>query len=321
MKKITILIPAYREAANLPALHRALSDIVASMEADGRRYDWEFLVVNDGSPDDTLGVARRLRETDPRVSVLSLTRNFGKENAMLAGMDYASGDCVVFIDADLQDPVSLIPQMIEAWEEGYDDVYGQRRTRGRESWLRKRLTLTYYNLLQRSTRINVLRNVGDFRLLDRRAVETMRNLRETQRYTKGLFSWIGYRKKALLFDRDDRAGGKSSFSLWSLFNLAIEGITGFTTAPLRFASVVGIIVSLVAFGYLMFVLAKTIFFGEVVRGYPTMLCVILFLGGCQLLCIGIIGEYIGRIFNETKRRPPYVADTFNGEKVTHQINS
>lgn len=206
MKKlITILVPAYNEARNLPGLVDALSSLADSIDT----YDWEFLIVNDGSSDNTSDVLRSLREQDIHVNYINLSRNFGKESAMLAGLDYAKGDCVVIMDADLQHPVSAVPEMIKAWEEGYDDVYGKRKTRGKESWLRKKLSLLYYSLLQKTTRIDILPNVGDFRLLDRRCVDAVRELRETQRYTKGLFCWIGFRKnrwnsKALTVPRASR---------------------------------------------------------------------------------------------------------------------
>ena len=234
---------------------------------------------------------------------------------MLAGMDYATGDAVIIMDADLQHPVSAIPEMLYWWEQGYDDVYGMRRVRGRESWLRKRLSLAFYKLLQGTTRIEILRNVGDFRLLDRRVVDAIRQLRETQRYTKGLYCWVGYRKKDVLFDQGDRTEGQSSFNLRGLVNLAIEGVTCFTTAPLRISAVIGFLVSLGALAYLIFVLVKTIFWGESVQGFPTLLCAILLLGGIQLIALGIIGEYIGRIFNETKGRPVYIAESYNEQKL------
>lgn len=315
LKKVTILVPAYREAKNLPLLVEALDGMVRGMNDSGRLYEWEFLIVNDGSPDDTAEVLARLRAEDPRVNYVNLSRNFGKECAMLAGLDYAKGDAVVIMDADLQHPVETVPQMIEAWEEGYDDVYGRRRDRGKESWLRKKFSLAYYSLLQKTTRINVLQNVGDFRLLDRRCVTALQELRESQRYTKGLFCWIGYKKKAVEFETHDRAEGASSFNFLRLLGLAMDGITGFTISPLRIASVLGLLVSLIAFIYLIFVITKTLFFGEEIQGYPTLLCVMLILGGCQLLAIGIIGEYVGRIFNETKNRPVYLVDTYNGDKI------
>lgn len=326
MKKITVLVPAYNESANLPKLVAELNRLTDSIlpppppgaePVSGPReeYDWEYLFVNDGSRDNTLEVLRQLRLTEPRVNIVNLSRNFGKENAMLAGMDYATGDAVIIMDADLQHPVSAIPEMLYWWEQGYDDVYGMRRVRGRESWLRKRLSLAFYKLLQGTTRIEILRNVGDFRLLDRRVVDAIRQLRETQRYTKGLYCWVGYRKKDVLFDQGDRTEGQSSFNLRGLVNLAIEGVTCFTTAPLRISAVIGFLVSLGALAYLIFVLVKTIFWGESVQGFPTLLCAILLLGGIQLIALGIIGEYIGRIFNETKGRPVYIAESYNEQKL------
>ncbi len=323
MKKITILVPAYNEERNLPRMIEALTHLAEGKlqlpegrpAADMTGYEWEFLIVNDGSRDNTLSVARELREKDPRVNVLNLSRNFGKENAMLAGFDHATGDAVIVMDADLQHPVETVPEMIYWWEQGYEDVYGLRRQRGKESWMRKNLSLAFYNLLQGTTRIEILRNVGDFRLLDRRAVNALCALRETQRYTKGLYCWVGYNKKEVLFDQGDREEGVSSFNFKSLLNLAIEGITCFTTAPLRISTILGFIISLIALIYIVVIIVKTLVWGDPVAGFPTLLCVILFLGGMQLVAIGIIGEYIGRIFNETKGRPVYIAESLNDRKL------
>ena len=323
MKKITILIPAYNEELNLPRMIEALDRLATGRvhAAEGREsadmtdYEWEFLIVNDGSRDNTLKVARELRENDPRVNIVNLSRNFGKENAMLAGFDFATGDAVIVMDADLQHPVETVPEMVYWWEQGYEDVYGLRRTRGKESWMRKNLSLAFYNLLQGTTRIEILQNVGDFRLLDRRAVDALRALRETQRYTKGLYCWVGYNKKEVLFDQGDREEGVSSFNFKSLLNLAIEGITCFTTAPLRISTVIGFLISLIALIYIIVIVVKTLVWGDPVAGFPTLLCVILFLGGMQLVAIGIIGEYIGRIFSETKGRPVYWAESYNEKKL------
>lgn len=313
MKKISIVSPAYNEARNLPDFVESISGLIEkNLIPEG--YDAELLIVNDGSRDDTLEVLKELRGRYPFLNYLNLSRNFGKENALLAGLDYARGDCVIIMDSDMQHPVEVIPEMIREWENGFDDVYGKRKERA-ESLVRRKLSLAYYKLLQSATRIDILPNVGDFRLLDRRCVDILRELRETQRNNKGLFAWIGFRKKSVEYSEKERRDGKSRFSFFSLMQLAVEGITSYTTAPLRFATLMGMIVSAVAFLYLIFVLIKTIFWGESVQGYPTLLCVILFLGGCQLLAIGIIGEYIARIFNESKGRPAYIAESYNGEKV------
>lgn len=308
-KKVTILIPCYNEEDSLPSLYQALLEIV-----NNDNYSWEILFINDGSKDDTLVKIKELRAIDSRISFIHLSRNFGKENAMLAGFDYATGDCMVIIDADLQHPPSLIPEMLKYWEEGYDDVYAKRISRGKESWLRKRLSLFYYKILQKTTRVQILQNVGDFRLIDRKCINALQKFRESERYTKGLFCWIGFRKKEVLFEQGDRFAGVSSWNYLSLLKLAIEGITSFTTAPLRFSTLLGGIVSISAFAYLLFVILKTCIWGEVVQGYPTLVIIMLFLGGVQLLSLGIIGEYIGRIFNETKHRPVYIVEEYEGCK-------
>lgn len=315
MQKVTVLVPAYNEAQNLPRLVEALDGMVASLPADDPATDWEYLIVNDGSRDDTLAVAQRLRQANPRVNVLDLSRNWGKEAAILAGLDYATGDCVVLMDADLQHPVEAIPRMLEQWRRGYDDVYGKRLTRGREPLARRLFTKCFYKLLQSSTRIEMLPNVGDFRLLDRRCVDALRHLRENQRYTKGLYCYVGYRKTGVEFESHDRQAGVSSFSMRGLLALALEGLTSFSTTPLRLASLMGIVVSALALIYLVFIIVKTLVSGEPVQGFPTLMCAILFMGGVQLITIGIIGEYVGRIYNESKHRPPYIADTLNGLKI------
>ena len=312
-KKISILVPCYNEEASLPLFYVELMKVMSDPKLS--EYDWELLLVNDGSKDKTLEVIRRLRETDDRVSYVDLSRNFGKEKAMLAGFDYVTGDCMIIMDADLQDPPTLIPEMVSWWEQGYDDIYAKRKSRGEESWLRKSFSLLFYKILQKTTKIEVLQNVGDFRLLDKSCIEALRKIRESERYTKGMFCWIGFRKKEILFDRGDRVAGKSAWNFWSLFSLAIEGITSFTTSPLRISSIFGFIVSILAFVYMAFFLVKTWIFGDPVQGFPTLITVILFLGGVQLIAIGILGEYIARIFNETKNRPTYIAREHNGKKL------
>ena len=311
MKKISILIPCYNEEKSLPLLYPELLKLMDSQP----NYEWELMFVNDGSVDGTLQELKRLRASDPRVNYVDLSRNFGKETAMLAGFDYVTGDCMVIIDADLQDPPSLIPEMLGYWEQGYEDVYARRQSRGRESWLRKRLSLLFYKLLQSSSRFDVLQNVGDFRLLDRRCINALKRMRESERYTKGMFSWIGFKKKEVVFDRGDRVDGSSSWNFRQLFSLAIDGITSFSNVPLRISTIVGFIVSMLAFVYMLYVFIKALIWGDPVQGYPSMVILLLFLGGIQLLSLGIIGEYIGRIYNETKNRPEYLVREYNGEEV------
>ena len=301
-KVVTILIPCYNEEKCIPLLYTRLSTIMSSHQ----QYDWELLFVNDGSNDNTLALIEELSQGDKRVAYIDLSRNFGKENAMLAGFDYASGDCMIIMDADLQDPPEIISEMLKMWEEGVDDVYAKRRTRGKESFIRGSLSRLFYYLLDKSTRYDVLKNVGDFRLLDRKCIEALKQLRENERYTKGLFCWIGFNKQEILFDRGDRAGGETKWNYRSLFNLAIEGITSFTTAPLRMATFIGIVVAVWALCYMVWIISKVLIWGDPVAGYPTIMTVMLFIGAVQLICIGILGEYVGRIFNETKNRPSYL---------------
>lgn len=311
MKKVSILVPCYNEEKSLPLLYPELKKLM-----DERTdYEWEVLFVNDGSKDNTQNIIKALRAADERIAYINLSRNFGKENAMLAGFDYVTGDCMVIMDADLQDPPCLIPDMLKYWEEGYQDVYARRADRGKESWIRRTFSLLFYRILDSATRFDVLQNVGDFRLLDRQCINALKQLRETERYTKGLFCWIGYEKKEIVFNRGDRAAGDSNWNFWSLFNLAIEGLTSFTTAPLRFATVSGFVIALCAFFYALYFITKTLIFGDPVQGFTTLIVIILFLGGIQLLTIGILGEYIGRIFNETKNRPTYIASEYNDEKI------
>lgn len=311
MKTITILIPCFNEENSLDHLYERLEAIKSAYT----KYKYEILLIDDGSKDRTLDKMRELHAKDSTVSYLRLSRNFGKENAMLAGLDYAEGDAVILMDADLQDPPELIPQMIAEWEKGYDDVYARRRSRAGETWLKKVTAHWYYRILQKFADIDIPADVGDFRLLDRQAVDALCSLRERQRYTKGLFSWIGYNKKELLFDRDPRVAGNSKMNFFKLFSLAVDGITSFSVAPLRLASILGLVISTIAFFYLLFVIIKTLLFGDSVAGYPSMISIILFMGGIQLIVLGIIGEYVGRIFNEAKGRPDYLVSEFNGKKV------
>lgn len=303
MKKISILVPCYNEEKSLPLLYEELKKLMD----ENSSYEWEVLFVNDGSKDDTISIIKRLRATDKRIAYVDLSRNFGKENAMLAGFDYVSGDCMIIMDADLQHPPYVIPEMIEKWEQGYEDVYGERLSRGKESWLRKKMSLLFYKMLQRSARYDILPNVGDFRLLDRKCIDELKKLREVERYTKGMYAWIGFKKTSVQFETADRIAGESSMNYGALLHLAAAGITSFTVAPLKWSIYLGVLVSLASFVFMIYILVNTIVYGDPVAGYPTMMTVILFLGGVQLLSLGIIGEYLGKIFNEAKNRPPYVA--------------
>ena len=306
MKTVTILVPCYNEEESLPFLYEKLAELGANV-----RYHWEFLFVNDGSRDGSLAILKNLAEKDSRVKYVSLSRNFGKENAMLAGFDFAAGDCMVIMDADLQHPPTLIPEMLRLWEEGYEDVYARRRDRETDSWLRRKLSQRYYKLLQKVSNVDILQNVGDFRLLDRKCIDALKQLRETERYTKGMYCWIGFKKTELEFEVAERVAGKSSFSYRKLIRLAINGFTSYTTAPLKVSTYVGLVVSLLSFVLMLIFLIKALIYGDPVQGFPTLITVILFLGGVQLLSLGIIGEYLGKVFNETKHRPAYIISESN----------
>lgn len=312
-KLVTILIPAYNEEEALPILYERLVKLMDSLP----QYNFELLFVNDGSRDKTLDILKEMRKSDSRICYVNLSRNYGKEVAMIAGFDYVNGDCMINIDADLQDPPELIPEMLKFWEEGYDDVYAKRKSRKGESILKKLTSWGYYRVLQSMTNIQIQTDTGDFRLLDRRCVEAIRQMRESQRYTKGLYSWIGYKKKEILYDRDARVAGKTKWNYRQLANLSIDGITSFTTSPLRWATIIGMLVSLCGFIYMIIIIAKTLISGIDVPGYASMMVVILFLGGLQLIFLGIIGEYLGRAFYESKGRPLYFIDCYNENRETN----
>lgn len=303
MKLLSIIAPAYNEAAVLPRFHARLSAVLDTLT----EWRCEILYVNDGSRDDTLAVIQQLAAQDARVALLDLSRNFGKEVAMTAGLDHAQGDWVVLIDTDLQDPPELIPQLIEKSAEGYDTVYARRTHRKGESWLKRSTAAGFYRLIGRvSGRVNIPRDTGDFRLISRRVVEALKTLREQHRFMKGLYAWVGFPAAPLDYERDARAAGRSSFNYWKLWNFALEGITSYTTAPLRVATYLGFVVALAAFVSGLWIIGKTLIWGDPVRGYPSLMVAILFFGGVQLLFIGILGEYLGRIFGETKNRPLYL---------------
>lgn len=310
MKKqlISALIPAYNEEECLHELYKRVSAVLSKLE----KYDYEILIINDGSKDKTLEILQELNIKDSHLQYVNLARNYGKEIAMAAGLDYAKGDVVVILDADLQEPPEYIPEMLKYYEEGYDDVYGRRKSRKGESFLKRFGTKIYYKALQSLTRVDILKNTSDFRLLSRRAVEALKLYKEYRRYTKGLFALIGFKKKEFIYEPVKRFAGKSKWNYFNLFNLAIEGITSFSTFPLRLSSFLGIIVASFGFIYIVFLVLKTLFFGEPVRGYPTLLSIIIILGGIQLLSLGVIGEYLGRIFDEVKNRPLYFVEKYSG---------
>lgn len=316
---LTIVVPAYNEENVLPEFHRRLTSALSE-----EPVKIELIYVNDGSSDGTLNVLEELAEQDERVCIVDLSRNFGKEIALTAGLDHVTGDAVVVIDSDLQDPPELIPQMINEWMNGYDVVYGKRTARKGETGLKKVTAHMFYRFLQKLGDVPIPEDTGDFRLLSRRALEPLLSLRERHRFMKGLFSWIGFKQKPIFYERDSRYAGDTKWGYWKLWNFAIEGITSFTTAPLKVSSYLGLTVALGAFVYGIFIVMRTLIYGSPVPGYPSLLVVILFLGGVQLVSIGILGEYLGRVFNETKNRPLYLVNKYSpseNTRLNNRINS
>ncbi len=308
-KLVTILLPAYNEEASFPIIERCMNQVLD----ENPNYDWEFLFVNDGSKDNTLQQMIKFHQKDPHYNYIDLSRNYGKEVAMMAGFDYAQGDAMIIMDSDMQHPVEVIPEMLKFWEEGYDDVFAQRKS-SQETWFKKKSSQWYYSLLQSLTRVPIQKNTGDFRLLDRSCIEALKQLRETERNTKGMYSWIGFNKKGIWYEQKERAEGETKWNFMSLLNLAVNGIMSYTIAPLRLSMMFGLLVSFAAFVYLIYILITTLIFGDPVAGYPTIMVTMLFLGGIQLLSLGIIGEYLGKVFNETKGRPGYFINSYNGER-------
>jgi polyisoprenyl-phosphate glycosyltransferase len=300
-----VIVPAYNEATGLDEFHRRLSAVMA-----GLGCPWSVLYVNDGSTDATLHALQSLRALDKRVALVNLSRNFGKEVAMTAGLDHAEGEAVIIIDSDLQDPPEVIPALVAGWREGFDIVYAQRSARQGETWLKRTTAALFYRLMEDIGRVRMPRDTGDFRLMSWRVVEAVRAMREDHRFMKGLFAWVGFPSKAVLYERAPRHTGDTKWTYWTLWNLAIEGITSFTVMPLKIASYLGLAVSLAAAVFIVQLVIRTLLFGNPVAGYPSLMAVVLFLGGVQLLTLGVIGEYLGRVFDETKQRPMYFIESF-----------
>jgi glycosyltransferase involved in cell wall biosynthesis len=301
----SVVVPMFNEAAGILLLHERLARVM-----DGLRESWEVIYVNDGSRDATLSVVEALRAREPRVAVVNLSRNFGKEIATTAGLDHARGEAVIVIDADLQDPPEVIPELVAVWREGYDMVYARRRVRQGETWLKTRTALLFYRLMRNWGQVELPPDAGDFRLMSRRAVDALLTLREQHRFMKGLFAWVGFPSKPVLYDRAPRAAGTTKWNWWKLWNLAIEGFTSFSVLPLKLATYVGAAVALVAALFGVVVVVRTLVWGDSPAGYPSLLVVVLLLGGTQLIFLGVIGEYLGRVFNETKQRPLYLVERY-----------
>lgn len=310
-ERLTLVIAAHNEAQALPLLHPRLRAVLDQLQdVDGR-----VLYVDDGSTDDTWKVMQALAADDASVGLLRLSRNFGKEAAVTAGLDFVDAGAVMLLDADGQDPPELIPAFVALWRQGYDNIYGTRLERDGESWFRRTTAAAFYRVVRRLSKTPIPADTGDFRLLSPRALQALGQLRERHRFMKGLFGWVGFRRKALPYHRHARMVGSSKFGFWKLWNFALEGITSFSTAPLRAATYLGLATASFAFMFGMWVILKAALYGDRVAGYPTMMSVILFLGGVQLIALGLIGEYLGRLYEESKQRPLYLVDTWHAPSV------
>lgn len=315
MKKISIIIPTYNEEESLPFLKEKLDKIMNEMG----NYEFEILFVNDGSKDKSLEIIKGYRNEDERYCYLDFSRNFGQEVAMAAGLDYVTGDCAIFMDADLQDPPELIPEMVKYWEEGYDDVYARRKKRTGESFLKKFTSKMYYRVLQEMTNVEIQKDTGNYRLIDRRCINALKKMKESERCLKSMFSWIGYKKKEVLFERPPRVAGKTKWNYFKLIDLAINGITSFTTSPLKLATYVAVPTFLMLGIYFIYVIAKCIVTNTFIQAFQAIILLILFFSGVQILLFGIVGEYLGRIFKETKNRPLYFVNEYNGQKEQNDL--
>ena len=300
MPKLTVVVPAFNESEVLPIFHERLWKVL-----NGLSLQCDMLYVDDGSRDNTWEIMQSLAAADPRVGALKLSRNFGKEIALTAGLDHVDADAAIVIDADLQDPPELIPELVAQWQAGYDVVYATRSARAGETGFKRFTAAAFYRTMEMMSDVAVPRDTGDFRLLSRRALKALSQLRERQRFMKGLFTWIGYRQIAVSYMRDPRKAGTTKWNYWRLAQFAMEGITSFSIAPLRLATWTGLAASIFAFLLGIKVLAKALMHGDPVPGYPSLMVAVLFLGGIQLLALGVIGEYLGRNYNESKQRPLY----------------
>ena len=307
--KVSIVVPFFNESDGVSFFFQRLIPIL-----EGMGCQWEVICINDGSRDNTLHELLNMRKQDSRIIVIDLSRNFGKEAALTAGLDYANGDVIIPLDSDLQDPPEIIPLMIDKWKEGYDVVNAVRLFREGETWLKKLSAYSFYRLINRFSTIEIPPDVGDFRLISRPVLEAIKTLPERRRFMKGIFAWVGFKTTTISYTREARFSGKTKWNYWKLWNFALEGITSFSQVPLQLSSYIGFIVSLGAFFYGIFLLVRTLFWGNDVKGYPSLIIIMLFLGGVQLMVLGVIGEYLGRAYEETKQRPLYLVKDVWKEK-------
>ncbi len=307
MKKVSLIIPCFNEQEALPFFYKEASKVMQSLN-----YNYEFLFINDGSKDDTLKILKNFSLNDSHVKYISFSRNFGKESAMYAGFCNASGDFVAVLDADMQDPPSLLPKMLEILESGeYDSVATRRQDRKGEPVLRSFFARKFYSVINKISDADIVDGARDFRLMKKEMVEAIVAMSETNRFSKGIFGWIGFKTYWLPYENTERIAGKTKWNFWSLFKYAISGIINFSEAPLNIASWFGIGITLLAFIFLIFIIVRRLCFGDAVAGWASTLCVILFMGGIQLFCLGVMGQYIARTYSETKRRPHYIISETN----------
>ncbi|MCK6390859.1 MAG: glycosyltransferase family 2 protein [Azonexus sp.] len=307
MAKISLVIPCHNEEAAIPVFLSAVTPIM-----DGTGLDYEMVFVDDGSRDATVATIIGFSNQYPNIRLVELSRNFGKEAAMTAGFSYATGDAIIPMDADLQDPPELIPAMITKWQEGFRVVHAVRRSRATDSWVKRNTAMAFYGLMEGITDVKIPANCGDYRLMDRAVVNAILSFPERNRFMKGIMAAAGFKATQVEYDRPERAAGETKFNFWKLWNFALDGITGFSTVPLRMWTYLGAIVAFWSFVFAGWIVAKTMIWGVVTPGYATVTSVVLFLGGVQLIGIGVLGEYIGRIFAETKRRPMFVVGALHG---------
>lgn len=304
---LSIIVPMFNEEDVLPILFDRLGQFLGNL---GESY--EIICVNDGSTDGTARILADAHEHDRRIKVVNFSRNFGKEIALTAGLDVASGRAVVPIDADLQDPPELIESFLEKWREGFDVVYAVRHRRNTDTAMKRWSAIKFYKIINRLSGVPIPANTGDFRLMDQRVVRSITQLREHNRFMKGLFAWVGFRHAEVLYDRPERAAGQSKFNYWRLWNFALDGITGFSTVPLRIAGYVGMLTALAAIIYGIFLIVRTLIYGVDVPGYASLMVAVLLIGGLQLVVLGVIGEYLGRLFDEARKRPLYIVESSLG---------
>lgn len=307
MSKFSIIVPVYNEEEVLQEFYRRMRAVCDSLDGD-----YELIFVNDGSTDRSLTILREFRAQNPNVKIMSFSRNFGHQAAITAGIDHASGDAVVIIDADLQDPPEVVPQLIEKWKEGYGVVYGQRSARKGETFFKKATAAMFYRILKWMTKYPIPENVGDFRLMDRKVVAALRSMREYHRFIRGLVPWVGFKQSGVAFVRDARYAGETKYPFRKMLKFAIDGITSFSIVPLRMTMYLGFFVVVATLIFAVWALVAQFVFHATIQGWASLMVTILFLGGVQLLMIGVLGEYIGRIYEEVKKRPLYIIESKEG---------